>query len=31
MNNKFGQLYVSVQAESIAEMECPSDGGGVGR
>ncbi len=31
MNNKFAQLYVSVQAGSIAEMECPSDGGGVGR
>ena len=31
MNNKFTQLYVSVQTGSIAEMECPSEGGGVGR
>jgi hypothetical protein len=31
MNNKFAQLYVSVQLGCIAEMECPTDGGGTGR
>ena len=31
MNNKFAQLYVSVQLGSIVEMECPTDGGGTGR
>lgn len=31
MNNKFAQLYVSVQLGSHAEMECPSDGSGGGR
>ena len=31
MNNKFAQLYVLVQLGSLVEMECPSDGGGVGR
>jgi len=31
MNNKFAQLYVSVQPRSLVEMECPTDGGGTGR
>jgi hypothetical protein len=31
MNNKFAQLYDSVQFGSLAEMECPSDGSGGGR
>jgi hypothetical protein len=31
MNNKFAQLSVLGQLGSLAEMECPSDGGGGGR